>query len=56
VTSAAGTATELVDITQLPPVGGGVVAGSTWYAQFVHRDLPQSGGINLTNSSALLFQ
>jgi hypothetical protein len=56
VTSAAGTATELVDITQLPPVGGGVVAGSTWYAQFVHRDLPQSGGLNLTNSSALLFQ
>jgi len=55
VTSNDGTAVELLDIDQLPPVGGGVVTGSTWYVQFVHRDVPQSGGLNLTNASSLLF-
>ena len=56
VASADGTAFELLDIAQLPPVGGGVLPGSTWYAQFVHRDLPQAGGLNFTNASSLLFQ
>lgn len=55
VTGTDGTAVEFLDLLQLPPVGGGVVAGSTWYAQFVHRDAPQAGGLNLTNSSSLLF-
>ncbi len=55
-TSADGAAVELIDIAQLPIAGGGVLPGTTWYAQFAHRDLPQSGGLNFTNASSLLFQ
>ena len=56
ITSGSGTAVEAIDITQLPPVGGGIVPGSTWYAQFVHRDTPMAGGFNFTSASALLFE
>ncbi|MEM1450547.1 MAG: hypothetical protein AAF957_28675 [Planctomycetota bacterium] len=55
-TTADGTATEAVDYLSIPPIGGGIVPGSTWYAQFVHRDLPGAGGFNFTNASALLFE
>ena len=56
VASADGTAVNRLDIAPLPPVGGGVLPGSTCYAQIIHRDLPQSGGLNLTSTSSLLFK
>ncbi|MEM6672366.1 MAG: hypothetical protein AAF726_05950 [Planctomycetota bacterium] len=56
VADASGSAVEAVDITQLPPIAGGVVPGSTWFTQFAHRDTPASGGFNFTNASSLLFE
>ncbi len=56
VASADGTTVERLDIAPLPPVGGGALPGSTCNAQIIHRDLPQSGGLNFTSTSALLFQ
>ncbi|MEM8710543.1 MAG: hypothetical protein AAGG01_06295, partial [Planctomycetota bacterium] len=54
--SAEGTVSYDVDLTTLPAAGAGIVAGSTWYAQLAHRDLPGSGGFNYSNASSLLFE
>ncbi len=56
VTTPEGTASEAIDIPLLPPIGGGLVPGSTWYTQFVYRDTPLAGGFNFSNASALLFE
>ena len=52
VADAERTVIEVLDITQLPPTSGGVVPSSTWYVLFVHHDLPQAGGLTLTDSSS----
>ena len=56
VASASGQASYALDLTNLPAAGGPIVAGSTWYAQLVHRDVPSAGAFNYTNGSELLFE
>ncbi|QDV05365.1 hypothetical protein Poly30_08620 [Planctomycetes bacterium Poly30] len=56
VASAEGSVSFPVDLTNLPPAGAGIVAGTTWYSQLAHRDLPAFGFFNYTNASALLFE
>lgn len=55
-TTAAGTASQVIDFPTLPSVGGGLVPGSTWLFQFVHRDVPMTGGIGTSNAISLMFQ
>ena len=45
-----------VDLTNLPPAGAGIVAGTTWYTQLAYRDVPAFGFFNYTNASSLLFE
>ena len=56
VASAEGVLSLDVDLTALPPLGAGVIPGSTWYVQLAHRDLPSAGAFNYSNASSLLFE
>ncbi len=51
-----GTVAFDLDLNSLPPAGSGITAGTTWYVQLAHRDLPSAGAFNYTNSSSLLFE
>lgn len=55
VTDADGAVAFDLDTGAFPVVGGGFIAGSTWFAQFVHRDTPAAGGFNFSNASQLEF-
>lgn len=55
-TTPAGTAGIDVDLSTGPVGSLGVTAGSTWYAQFLHRDPGGAVGLGSTNSIELLFQ
>ncbi len=54
--SAEGAVSYDLDLTALPPAGAGIVAGTTWYTQLAHRDLPSAGAFNYTNASSILFE
>ncbi len=56
VTSVSGTAVQAVDIPSLPNIGGGVVSGSTWFAQFVFRHAQMAGDYHFSNGSSVLFE
>lgn len=55
-TSPTGDVAFSVDLTSLGAAGSGVIAGSTWNTQLLHRDLPSAGGFNYSNASSLLFE
>ena len=56
IASAEGVVSFPLDLNNLPPAGAGIVVGSTWFAQFAHRELPSAGNFNYTNASSLLFE
>ena len=51
-----GNASFVLDMEQPPQAGSDILAGSTWYFQFWHRDDPSFGaGSNLSNGMEITF-
>jgi hypothetical protein len=57
VVGADGRAALAVDSGNLPPGGGALMPGTTWYFQFIHRDtMSLTGNFNLTDAVSVLFE